>query len=98
MAQGREIFDQDEEGKIAELEVCGKTQSSDKKLRTGNFHCFRRSLRENEQVRETFDLKNISPGGKFPDESCPALRYILVLQRLCIQSLSLICFRFKNNI
>ena len=36
VAQGREIFDQDEEGKIAELEVCGKTQSSDKKkLRTG---------------------------------------------------------------
>ena len=75
VAQGREIFDQDEEGKIAELEVCGKTQSSDKKLRTGNFHCFRRSLRENEQVRETFDLKNISPGAKFPDESCPALRF-----------------------
>ena len=47
-------------------------------------------------MRETFDLKNISPGGKFPDESCPALRYILVLQRLCIQSLSLICFRFKT--
>jgi len=45
VAQGREIFDQDEEGKIAELEV-----------------------------RETFDLKNISPGAKFPDESCPALR------------------------
>merc|ERR1711953_1012570 len=43
--QGREIFDQDEEGRIAELEV-----------------------------RETFDLKNISPGAKFPDESCPALR------------------------
>merc|ERR1712240_635212 len=33
VAQGREIFDQDEEGEIAELEV-----------------------------RETFDLKNISPG------------------------------------
>jgi len=45
VAQGREIFDQDEEGKIAELEV-----------------------------RETFDLKNISPGAKFPDENCPALR------------------------
>ena len=67
-----------------------------KKLRTGNFHRFKRSLRENEQVRETFDLKNISPGAKFPDESCPTLRYILVLQRLCIQSLSLICFRFKT--
>ena len=37
--QGREIFDQDEDGKIAELEV-----------------------------RETFDLKNISPSGIFPDE------------------------------
>ena len=37
--QGREIFDQDEDGKIAELEV-----------------------------RETFDLKNISPNGIFPDE------------------------------
>ena len=39
--QGREIFDQDEEGKIAELEV-----------------------------RETFDMKNISPAGIFPDEVC----------------------------
>ena len=47
-------------------------------------------------MRETFDLKNISPGGKFPDESCPALRCILVLQRLCVQSLSLICFRFER--
>ena len=37
--QGREIFDQDEDGKIAELEV-----------------------------RETFDMKNISPTGLFPDE------------------------------
>ena len=37
--QGREIFDQDENGKIAQLEV-----------------------------RETFDLKNISPSGIFPDE------------------------------
>ena len=37
--QGREIFDQDEDGKIAELEV-----------------------------RETFDMKNISPSGIFPDE------------------------------
>ena len=26
-------------------------------------------------MRETFDLKNISPGAKFPDESCPALRF-----------------------
>ena len=86
MAQGREIFDQDEEGKIAELEVCGKTQSSDKKkLRTGNFHRFRRSLKNIEKVRETFDLKNISPGGKFPDESCPALRFVLVLQRVYIE-------------
>ena len=88
MAQGREIFDQDEEGKIAELEVCGNTVI--KKLRKGNR--FRRSLKKFEQVRETFDLKNISPGGKFPDESCPALRYILVVQRLYIQSLSLICY------
>ena len=37
--QGREIFDQDEDGNIAELEV-----------------------------RETFDMKNISPTGFFPDE------------------------------
>ena len=37
--QGREIFDQDEEGNIAELEV-----------------------------RETYDLKNVSSSGIFPDE------------------------------
>ena len=37
--QGREIFDQDEEGKIAELEV-----------------------------RETFDMKNISAAAIFPDQ------------------------------
>jgi len=43
--QGREIFDQDENGKIAELEV-----------------------------RETYDLKNISTEGKFPDKDCPELR------------------------
>ena len=42
---GREIFDQEEEGKIAELEV-----------------------------RETYDMKNISQKGKFPDEECPELR------------------------
>ena len=46
--QGREIFDQDENGKIAELEV-----------------------------RETYDLKNISSSGKFPDENCPELRQAL---------------------
>merc|ERR1711953_85854 len=45
VAQGREIFDQDEGGNIAELEV-----------------------------RETFDMKNISPAGKFPDQTCPGLR------------------------
>ena len=45
MAQGREIFDQDEDGNIAELEV-----------------------------RETYDLKNISETGKFPDLTCPSLR------------------------
>eukprot|EP00091_Calanus_sinicus_P009458 TRINITY_DN2212_c0_g1_i4.p1 TRINITY_DN2212_c0_g1~~TRINITY_DN2212_c0_g1_i4.p1 ORF type:complete len:140 (-),score=49.59 TRINITY_DN2212_c0_g1_i4:1-420(-) len=39
--QGREIFDQDEDGKIAELEV-----------------------------RETYDMKNISSSGKFPDKNC----------------------------
>merc|ERR1719187_2544145 len=43
--QGREIFDQDEDGKVAELEV-----------------------------RETYDMKNISADGKFPDKSCPQLR------------------------
>ena len=43
--QGREIFDQDEEGNIAELEI-----------------------------RETFDMKNISESGIFPDVSCPHLR------------------------
>ena len=43
--QGREIFDQDEDGKVAELEV-----------------------------RETYDMKNISSSGKFPDENCPELR------------------------
>jgi len=45
VAQGREIFDQDEGGNIAELEV-----------------------------RETFDMKNISPAGKFPDQTCTGLR------------------------
>merc|ERR1712055_1257458 len=48
VAQGREIFDQDEGGNIAELEV-----------------------------RETFDMKNISPAGKFPDQTCPGLRLAL---------------------
>jgi len=43
--QGREIFDQDEDGKVAELEV-----------------------------RETYDLKNISSSGIFPDKQCPELR------------------------
>ena len=37
--QGREIFDQDEDGKIAELEI-----------------------------RETYDMKNVSDSGIFPDE------------------------------
>jgi len=37
--QGREIFDQDENGKIAELEI-----------------------------RETYDMKNVSASGIFPDE------------------------------
>jgi len=64
VAQGREIFDQDEEGNIAELEV-----------------------------RETFDLKNISPGAKFPDESCPALRPALTAlsgeQAACREDLGL---------
>jgi len=46
--QGREIFDQDEDGKVAELEV-----------------------------RETYDLKNISPSGIFPDKNCPELRTAL---------------------
>ena len=46
--QGREIFDQDEDGKIAELEV-----------------------------RETYDMKNISSSGKFPDKNCPELREAL---------------------
>merc|ERR1719315_689978 len=46
--QGREIFDQDEEGKVAELEV-----------------------------RETYDMKNISSAGIFPDQSCPELRRCL---------------------
>ena len=46
--QGREIFDQDEDGKIAELEV-----------------------------RETYDMKNISISGKFPDKNCPELREAL---------------------
>jgi len=26
------------------------------------------------EVRETFDMKNISPAGKFPDQTCPGLR------------------------
>jgi len=43
--QGREIFDQDEEGNIAEFEV-----------------------------RETFDLKDISTKARFPDTTCPQLR------------------------
>jgi len=46
--QGREIFDQDEDGKVAELEV-----------------------------RETYDMMNISSDGKFPDKSCPQLREAL---------------------
>ena len=46
--QGREIFEQDEEGKVAELEV-----------------------------RETYDMKNISSAGIFPDQSCPELRKCL---------------------
>merc|ERR1712038_1219131 len=53
--QGREIFDQDEDGKVAELEV-----------------------------RETYDLKNISPSGIFPDEDCPDLR--AALTNLCRDS------------
>jgi len=43
--QGREIFDQDEDGNIAELEV-----------------------------RETYDTKNFSGVGKFPDKTMPSLR------------------------
>jgi len=46
--QGREIFDQDENGKIAELEI-----------------------------RETYDMKNASASGIFPDEDCPQLRKML---------------------
>jgi len=46
--QGREIFDQDEDGKIAELEI-----------------------------RETYDMKNVSASGIFPDEDCPQLRKML---------------------
>ncbi|XP_023345783.1 UPF0676 protein C1494.01 [Eurytemora carolleeae] len=49
VCEGREIFDQDEDGKIADHEV-----------------------------RETYDLLNISSGGKFPDKDCPTLRPALV--------------------
>ena len=65
-------------GRLQNWRFVEKHRAEIKKLRTGNFHRFRRSLKKNEQVRETFDLKNISPGAKFPDGSCPALRYILV--------------------
>merc|ERR1719402_1149724 len=46
--QGREIFDQDEDGNIAEFEA-----------------------------KETYDMKDISASGRFPDQSCPKLRYAL---------------------
>ena len=36
-------------------------------------------LSEPDQVRETFDFRNISPCGKFPDKSCPVLWCILVI-------------------
>jgi len=58
--QGREIFDQDEEGNIAELEV-----------------------------RETYDLKNISSSGIFPDENCPQLRESLTRLSNCSKDLAL---------
>lgn len=45
VCEGREIFDQDEDGVIADHEV-----------------------------RETYDLKNISTKGIFPDQVCPGLR------------------------
>ena len=73
VAQGREIFDQDEGGNIAELEVGKFTlsleQFSSKKVMTGlNSWTY-------VKVRETFDMKNISPVGKFPDQTCPGLRH-----------------------
>ena len=66
--QGREIFDQDSDGNVAELEV-----------------------------RETYDLKNISSAGIFPDKDCPQLRQCLVrlsseaklLSRRLMKSISL---------
>ena len=70
VAQGREIFDQDEEGNIAGLEVGKDTLSLEnfrsKQARLNAWICVK--------VRETFDLKNISPAGKFPDQTCPGLR------------------------
>jgi len=45
VCEGREIFDQDEQGNIADHEV-----------------------------RETYDMKNISGTGIFPDSACPSLR------------------------
>lgn len=49
VCEGREIFDQDEEGNIAEHEI-----------------------------REAYDLKNISPEGIYPDENSPSLRPALI--------------------
>merc|ERR1711962_128309 len=59
VCQGREIFDQDEAGHIAELEV-----------------------------RETYDIKNISGKGKFPDTVSPSLRPSLTSLSICASSLS----------
>jgi len=58
VAQGREIFDQDSAGHIAEFEV-----------------------------RESYDVKNISSKGKFPDTVSPSLRPSL--SSLCMSASSL---------
>ena len=55
-------------------------------------------LSEPEQVRETFDLKNISPFGKFPDKSCPALRCTLVIFQEYTERSFLMLWTMSSNL
>ena len=68
--QGREIFDQDEEGNIAELEV-----------------------------RETYDLKNVSSSGIFPDEvSCLIMHGGVTINLINIPSFHQNCPQLRGSL